>query len=363
MLARNIAGLGIAMQRLTVISGSVERASELKARLAPYFETECLHVDRLPDAAPGEFTVVDLNLTDPAQISSLKHWLKRRPENGQVIFGVNRGSHIESVRAYAIGATDLLPRPVEGQHLWSKLVGGTSALAARCSGSASKSSGGVVAGENALQNVFTAAFSGAAPDVQLLKAAGTGIVAGIEDEGLPRWLDIIRKHHSQTYQHCLIVTSVAVSFARHLGFRDADKQRVAQAGLLHDIGKARIPIEILEKPGPLDETEIAVMRTHPELGLEALRDAPALQPEMLDMVVHHHEYLDGSGYPHRLHANEISDLVRTMTIADIYGALIERRSYKPPMSGAAAYQILMDMGPKLDRDLVRAFHPVAQSVS
>jgi HD-GYP domain-containing protein (c-di-GMP phosphodiesterase class II) len=52
-----------------------------------------------------------------------------------------------------------------------------------------------------------------------------------------------------------------------------------------------------------------------------------------------------------------------MTIADIYGALIERRSYKPPMSGAAAYQILMDMGPKLDRDLVRAFHPVAQSVS
>jgi len=88
-----------------------------------------------------------------------------------------------------------------------------------------------------------------------------------------------------------------------------------------------------------------------------------LQPEMLDMVVHHHEYLDGSGYPHRLHANEISDLVRTMTIADIYGALIERRSYKPPMSGAAAYQILMDMGPKLDRDLVRAFHPVAQSVS
>jgi len=84
---------------------------------------------------------------------------------------------------------------------------------------------------------------------------------------------------------------------------------------------------------------------------------------MLDMVVHHHEYLDGSGYPHRLHANEISDLVRTMTIADIYGALIERRSYKPPMSSAEAYQVLRDMGPKLDVDMVREFAAIAQSHS
>jgi putative nucleotidyltransferase with HDIG domain len=350
------------MHRLTVISASVEEARELKLRLTPYFDSEGFPVDDLPDAAPGEFTVVDVNLIDPVQISNLKGWLKRRPTDGRIIFGVNRGSHVETVRAYAIGATDLLPRPIDGSVLWSKLMGETSAIAAHSAGSASKACAGVVAGENALQNIFASAFSGAAPDVQVLKAASTGVVAGIEGEGLPRWLDIIRKHHSQTYQHCLIVTSVAVAFARHLGFRDADKQRLAEAGLLHDIGKARIPIEILEKPGPLDQTEIAVMRTHPELGLEALRDAPALQPEMLDMVVHHHEYLDGSGYPHRLQAIEISDLVRTMTIADIYGALIERRSYKPPMSGAAAYQILLDMGPKLDRDLVRAFHPVAQSV-
>jgi len=87
---------------------------------------------------------------------------------------------------------------------------------------------------------------------------------------------------------------------------------------------------------------------------------PGLPTDMLDMVVHHHEYLDGSGYPHGLHASEISDLVRMITIADVFGALIERRSYKPPMSGSAAYQTLVDMGPKLDQDLVRAFQPVAQ---
>jgi HD-GYP domain-containing protein (c-di-GMP phosphodiesterase class II) len=153
-----------------------------------------------------------------------------------------------------------------------------------------------------------------------------------------------------------------VSFGRFLGFHAADKQRMASAGLLHDLGKARIPVEILEKPTPLCETEIDVMRAHPELGFAALRDAPGLHPEMLDVVLHHHEYLDGSGYPHGLQANEIPDLVRTVTIADIYGALIERRPYRAPMSGAEAYQVLQDMGPKLDRDLVRAFRSLAHSV-
>ena len=87
---------------------------------------------------------------------------------------------------------------------------------------------------------------------------------------------------------------------------------------------------------------------------------PGLAPEMLDMVVHHHEYLDGSGYPHGLGASEIPDLVRMITIADVFGALIEWRSYKPPMSGEAAYRMLLDMGPKLDADLVREFEAVAR---
>jgi HD-GYP domain-containing protein (c-di-GMP phosphodiesterase class II) len=80
-----------------------------------------------------------------------------------------------------------------------------------------------------------------------------------------------------------------------------------------------------------------------------------LQPEMVDMVVHHHEYLDGSGYPHGLKGSEIADLVRIITIADVFGALIERRSYKPALSSQKAYDILLDMGPKLDKDLVREF--------
>ena len=198
--------------------------------------------------------------------------------------------------------------------------------------------------------------------MNVLNAAASEIVERIEEDGLASWLDAVRRYHSQTYQHCLIVTAVAVSFGRHLGFSNADKKRLASAGLVHDIGKARIPIHILEKPAQLSEEETAVMRTHPELGFEALRQEQGLHPEMLDMILHHHEYLDGSGYPHSLGGSEISDLVRTITIADIFGALIERRPYRSPSSGADAYQILIGMGPKLDKDLVRIFRPLARSV-
>ncbi len=173
------------------------------------------------------------------------------------------------------------------------------------------------------------------------------------------WIDTVRTHHSMTYQHCLLVTGLAVAFGQQIGVSRADRQRLSFAGMLHDIGKARIPLAILEKPGRLDEDEMAVMKKHPQFGFDALGTMPTLPAEMLDMVVHHHEYLDGSSYPHGLHASEISDLVGMITIADVFGALIERRSYKPPLSGSAAYQILLDMGPKLDKDLVRAFQPVA----
>ncbi|MEX2127252.1 MAG: HD domain-containing phosphohydrolase [Xanthobacteraceae bacterium] len=350
------------MNRIAVISDSAGRANDLKVRLAGFFEAEFFHLDGLPDAAPGEFTFVDINLRDPARVSSLKRWLKRRPANAQVIFGVIRESHLESIQAYAIGATGLFPRPVDGRLLSWKLSGGISSIARNSGESENGSCESISASVNALQNVFAAAISGDAPDMQLLSAAGSEVIAKIEEEGLAHWLDVVRNHHSQTYQHCLIVTAVAVSFGRQLGFSNADKERLASAGLLHDIGKARIPIEILEKPGPLSKSEWAVMRTHPELGFDALREAPGLQPEMVDMVVHHHEYLDGSGYPHGLQASEIPDLVRTITIADVYGALIERRSYRPPLSAADAYQILQDMVPKLDKDLVREFRPIAQSV-
>ena len=266
---------------------------------------------------------------------------------------------LSSTQAYAIGATGLLPRPFDGMRLAMLLSAGAKYCQPE---STNDSCDGIAASVNGLQKMFAAVMLGETLDVQALNTAATVIVERIEEDGLTHWLDDLRNYHSQTYQHCLIVTAVAVSFGQRLGFGKADKQRLATAGLLHDIGKAKIPIHILEKPTQLSLEETAVMRTHPELGFEALRQERGLHTEMLDMVLHHHEYLDGSGYPHGLAGSEIADLVRTMTIADVYGALIEKRPYKPPLSGPDAYQKLIDMEPKLDKDLVRAFRPLAQSV-
>ncbi len=128
---------------------------------------------------------------------------------------------------------------------------------------------------------------------------------------------------------------------------------------MHDIGKARIPLSILDKPGRLDPGEEEIMRRHPVIGYEILKAQPEFGPEVLDGVRHHHEYLDGSGYPDGLTAPQISDLVRLLTISDIYAALIESRPYRPPMPAPAAYKILDGMDGKLERPLVKAFRKVA----
>jgi HD-GYP domain-containing protein (c-di-GMP phosphodiesterase class II) len=101
------------------------------------------------------------------------------------------------------------------------------------------------------------------------------------------------------------------------------------------------------------------MKRHPVIGCELLKDLPGISPAILDGVRHHHEYLDGSGYPDALTAPEISDLVRLLTISDIFAALIESRPYRPAMPRQDAYNILCAMDGKLERSLVKAFRNTA----
>ncbi|MBN8986593.1 MAG: phosphohydrolase, partial [Rhizobiales bacterium] len=101
------------------------------------------------------------------------------------------------------------------------------------------------------------------------------------------------------------------------------------------------------------------MRRHPRLGYEALADEGSFPPEMLDVVLHHHEFLDGTGYPHGLTADRISDIVRLTTIVDIHAALVEKRSYRMPFTHTQAFAMMEQMGGKLDQQLLQAFRPVA----
>ena len=349
------------MDRLSIVSDSVENADAIGRHLAGIFETQFLKRPDLLRAKSAKHTIVDIDLTDTSQLSELRLLLKRRPKDGKVIFAINCGIRHETVQAYAAGATDLLERPLDRKALLTVLLSDRKTLVGDPAIPSIDNSEGVSQGVLALHSLFDSVISGSPIELKVAQAASEALVSNIEADGLTHWVRVVRAHHSQTYQHCLLVTGVAVAFGRHIGLSGKDKQKLAMAGLLHDLGKAAIPIAILEKPGPLDGDEVAIMKRHPQLGFDSLRGAQGLDPHMLDMVVHHHEYLDGSGYPHGLQGSDISDLVRLMTISDIYGALIERRSYKPPLACEAALQVIANMGPKLDKDIVREFRSFART--
>jgi putative nucleotidyltransferase with HDIG domain len=211
----------------------------------------------------------------------------------------------------------------------------------------------------AIASMFTAVTLGQPLDVDGTKEAGRQIADRITERGLSEWLTTVRRHHEGTYQHCLLVTGLAIDFGLSLGVGRADLERLYSAAMFHDIGKAQIPLTILDKPGSLDAEERALIETHPAAGYAFLQGHDKISPEILDAVRHHHEYLDGSGYPDALCAESIGDVVRILTISDIFAALIEYRHYKPTMPRAEAYNVLCGMNGKLEMALVHSFKQVA----
>jgi putative nucleotidyltransferase with HDIG domain len=347
------------MNQLSIFCETPAFSEDIRRQLAGAFKIHFHCIEKIRDADPQQHAIFDINLNEISRLPDVKAWLKQRPKDSKAIFVIDKASHLENVRAKAVGATDIVHRPIVRTMLLSKLGGEFETLRdAQWDFSAGKSEG-VAAAYEALQDVFSSACLGKSLDPELLSAASRPLIRQIEKEGLASWIETVRKHHSQTYQHSLLVTGTAVAFGQHLGLSHTDRERLSFAGMLHDIGKARIPLSILEKPGPLDEEETAIMRQHPQFGLDALQSSN-IHPEMADVVIHHHEYLDGSGYPHGLRGNQISDLVRMTTIADVFAALIDKRSYKPTLPSAAAYQVLCEFGPKLDEHLVREFRFVSK---
>jgi putative nucleotidyltransferase with HDIG domain len=206
--------------------------------------------------------------------------------------------------------------------------------------------------------MFSAAMGGQVVDVKGVELSASQIVDSIATDGLSNWLNVVRKYHEGTYQHCLLVAGLATDFGLSLGMARGDVDRLYTVAMFHDIGKSRIPLKILDKPGRLDGGERRIIETHPLAGFDILSKNPEISSEILGAVQHHHEYLDGSGYPHGLMERNIPDIVRMLTIADVFAALIERRSYKEPMPRECAYEVLCGMVGKLELSLVKAFKNV-----
>ena len=210
--------------------------------------------------------------------------------------------------------------------------------------------------KSALAGCFDAVKRGEPLSIAELDRGASVILGAIKQTNIRSWLDVVWQFDDVTYQHCLLVAGLAAAFSLKLGL--TSNHLLLQAALLHDVGKARVPPGILNKSGALSKPEMDVMRTHPELGHAMLADQRGVSPVILDVIRHHHEYLDGTGYPDRLRGRQISGYVRIVTICDIYAALIARRPYKAPMPPQQALAVLTDLGGKLDRDLLKGFEAV-----
>ena len=131
-----------------------------------------------------------------------------------------------------------------------------------------------------------------------------------------------------TYMHSVAVCALMVSLGRQLGLNDVQCRDAGMAGMLHDLGKAAMPQEILNKPGKLTNEEFDIIKTHPTRGYEMLLDSPNVSDGAKDVCLHHHERYDGTGYPDKLAGEKISLLARMGAVCDVYDAVTSDRPYK-----------------------------------
>ncbi|MFN3438890.1 MAG: HD-GYP domain-containing protein [Acidovorax sp.] len=131
-----------------------------------------------------------------------------------------------------------------------------------------------------------------------------------------------------TYMHSVAVCALMVALAKQLKLNDDQTRLAGMAGLLHDLGKAAIPLSVLNKPGKLTDKEFTVVRSHPVEGYHMLKEGSNVPDAVLDACLHHHEKVDGSGYPDQLKGDNISVIARMTAICDVYDAVTSDRPYK-----------------------------------
>jgi HD-GYP domain-containing protein (c-di-GMP phosphodiesterase class II) len=163
-------------------------------------------------------------------------------------------------------------------------------------------------------------------------------------------------HHEYTYLHCVNVGILAVSIGIKLNLNRDELIQLGTAGILHDIGKKFVPLEILDKEGKLNDEEYELIQKHPMLGFEVLADALELNSVTKVGVLQHHERYDGSGYPKGLKGSEITIFGRILAVADTYDAMTSDRAYRNAFSPSETVEYLMGTGNRLyDSEVIEIF--------
>ena len=168
-------------------------------------------------------------------------------------------------------------------------------------------------------------------------------------------LSRLKTQDEYTYLHSVSVCALMVGLARQLGLPAAQVRDIGLAGMMHDLGKALMPLDVLNKPDKLTPEEYDVMKTHPARGVELLRGGSGAGDTVLDVCLHHHEKIDGSGYPEGLAGDRISLVARMGAVCDVYDAITSNRPYKAGWDPAESLRRMATWKGHFDPRVFQAF--------
>ncbi len=321
-------------------------------------------VQNISDSASGSVVVLDISsdqeLTD-RKFSGEVHALKNRRNEFMLL--TDRPDSAGADAARSMGIDFVLGKPIESGLVLQAVESLLLKQSIQSRGKQPDSKVDMLQqGAACLLRVANEIGNGKRLPNALLVDCAAKISDDVGRDGLLDWLSVVNEHHSYTFRHCMHVSGLASALAEKLKFSARDKNRFVQGAMLHDIGKLKIPLDILDKPGRLTDEERSVIERHPTYGRDIMENEKDWDRLIVDMIYQHHELLDGSGYPQGLKGDEISDPVRLLTIIDIFSALVDKRSYKDALEPEKAFDILYSMGSKVDQGFVRFFQPIGMEV-
>ena len=168
-------------------------------------------------------------------------------------------------------------------------------------------------------------------------------------------ISVLKTSDEYTFKHSVDVATMSMIIAKKQGLSQKDIYNIGIAGLLHDMGKSKIPPEILNKPARLTEEEFAIMKQHSALGYDILKDKTEFEKVIPVAVLQHHEKMNGKGYPLGCSSEQITTYAKILSVADVYDALVTERPYKKSFSQRTAVEMIMSMTEELDITAMRSF--------
>jgi len=212
--------------------------------------------------------------------------------------------------------------------------------------------------KNVQKKVFSQALSGATLELApVVDVCNKSIDAIFNNPDSLACIVNIREKDEYLLEHSVAVSVYMTLFARYFGFERDIIEKLSVGAFLHDIGKIKIPDEILHKPGKLTDDEFTIMKTHANHSIDIIKNTPDISELSLEIAALHHEKLDGTGYPFQVKAENINQYGRMIAICDIFDALTATRVYKKGFSHPKAFAILRELAQQehLDVDLVDHF--------